>query len=119
MAEISSLEKRADVARNEQIIRSDYNEDNQYSETHPDALADGDSRGKGTGSAGHGDWLPDPNAPANLFNYSNFDTSIESNPGNDVDNEMRNKAMVKSLYDPTHPYGDIAITSREGQYFVP
>lgn len=119
MAEISSLEKRADTARNEQIIRSDYNEENQYTANHPDALADGDKRGKGTGSTGHGDWLPDSNAPINVFNFTNFDTSIESKAGNKDDNETRNKAMVKSLYDPTHPYGDVVITPREGQYFVP
>ena len=52
MAEVSCLEKRADVERNEEIVRSDYNFENQYSENHKDALADGDSRGKGTGSAG-------------------------------------------------------------------
>ena len=119
MAEVTALEIRGDKARDEQIIRSDYNIDNQYSANHQDAKADGDSRGKGTGSMGHGDYLPDKNAPINVFNYSNFDTAYESHAGNKDDNEARNKAMVKSLYDPTHPYGDVQITPREGQYFVP
>lgn len=119
MAEIACLEKRGDEARNEQIIRSDYNFNNQYSANHPDALANGDSRGKGTGSTGHGDWLPDCNAPINVFDYSNFDTNYESHPGNDVDNEARNKAMVKSKYSAANPYGDVQFNGQQGQYFVP
>lgn len=119
MAEVTCLEKRADVARDEQIIRSDYNDTNQYSETHKDAVADGDSRGKGTRSAGHGDWQPDCNAPVNVFNFSNFDTDYASHAGNDVDNEARDRSMLKSKYSATKPYGDVQITPREGQYFVP
>lgn len=119
MAEITCLEKRGDEARNEQIIRSDYNFNNPYSANHPDALSTGDSRGKGTGSTGHGDSLPDCNAPINVFNYSNFDTSYESHPGNDVDNEARNKAMVKSKYSAANPYGDVQFNGQQGQYFVP
>lgn len=119
MAEITCLEKRGDEARNEQIIRSDYNYNDQYSANHPDALSTGDSRGKGTGSTGHGDSLPDCNAPINVFNYSNFDTSYESHPGNDVDNEARNKAMVKSKYSAANPYGDVQFNGQQGQYFVP
>ena len=119
MAEITCLEKRGDEARNEQIIRSDYNYNDQYSANHPDALSTGDSRGKGTGSTGHGDSLPDCNAPINVFNYSNFDTSYESHPGNNVDNEARNKAMVKSKYSAANPYGDVQFNGQQGQYFVP
>lgn len=119
MAEVTCLDKRSDVARNEQIIRSDYNIENQYSANHPDARADGDKRGKGTGSTGHGDWLPDCNAPINVFNYSNFDTDPESHAGDAADNEARNKAMLKSKYDAQHPYGDIEFSAHEGQYFVP
>ena len=119
MAEITCLEKRGDEARNEQIVRSDYNFNDQYSANHPDALSTGDSRGKGTGSTGHGDSLPDCNAPINVFNYSNFDTSYESHPGNNVDNEARNKAMVKSKYSAANPYGDVQFNGQQGQYFVP
>jgi hypothetical protein len=119
MAEITCLEKRGDEARNEQIVRSDYNFNDQYSANHPDALSTGDSRGKGTGSTGHGDSLPDCNAPINVFNYSNFDTSYESHPGNNVDNEARNKAMVKSKYSAATPYGDVQFNGQQGQYFVP
>ena len=119
MAEITCLEKRGDEARNEQIVRSDYNFNDQYSANHPDALSTGDSRGKGTGSTGHGDSLPDCNAPINVFNYSNFDTNYESHPGNNVDNEARNKAMVKSKYSAANPYGDVQFNGQQGQYFVP
>ena len=119
MAEVTCIEKRADTARNEQIIRSDYNIDNQYSANHQDAKGDGDKRGKGSDSPGHGDWKLNCDAPANVFDFYNFDTSFENNLGNDVDNEARNKAMLKSLYSPTHPYGDVEFMGHEGQYFVP
>lgn len=119
MAEVTCLEKRSDEARNEQIVRSDYNFNNQYSANHMDAKADGDSRGKGTGSTGHGAWLPDCNAPINVFNYSNFDTAYESHAGNKDDNDARNKAMVQSKYSPNNPYGDVQFNGQEGQYFVP
>ena len=119
MAEVTCLEKRSDEARNEQIIRSDYNVDNQYSANHADAIADGDKRGKGTGSTGHGDWVPDCNAPINVFDYSNFDTDFNSHAGDSVDNKSRNEAMVKSKYTPNNPYGDVQFNGREGQYFVP
>ena len=39
-----------DVERNKNIVKNDYNEaGNQYSDTNPDALADGDTLGRGTG----------------------------------------------------------------------
>ena len=40
----------ADVERKKNIVKNDYNEaGNQYSDTNPDALADGDDLGRGTG----------------------------------------------------------------------
>jgi hypothetical protein len=40
----------ADVERKKNIVKNDYNESgNQYSDTNPDALADGDDLGRGTG----------------------------------------------------------------------
>ena len=40
----------ADVERKKNIVKNDYNEaGNQYSDTNPDALADGDTLGRGTG----------------------------------------------------------------------
>lgn len=40
----------ADVERKRNVVKNDYNEvGNQYSATNPDAVADGDSKGRGTG----------------------------------------------------------------------
>ena len=40
----------ADVERKKNIVKNDYNEaGNQYSDTNPDALAGGDTLGRGTG----------------------------------------------------------------------
>lgn len=119
MVETTCLEQRSDEARDNHLVRSDYNIEDQYSESHKDALADGDSRGKGTGSTGHGDSQPDCTKPVNVFDYSNFDTNISSNAGNNADNKARTGAMVKSKYTPVQPYGDVKIGSHEGQYFVP
>ena len=122
MAEITCLEKRGDEARNEQIIRSDYNFENPYLDQTGDMIGvfkEGDKRNRGLYDSGHGDWLPDCNKPANEFVYSNFNTSYESEIGNKADLEARNKAMVKSKYSAANPYGDVQFNGQQGQYFVP
>ena len=55
----SCLEKRGIEERSEEIVRSDYNQENPYGPTHPDAMSDGDAQGKGTGHGGHTAWTPD------------------------------------------------------------
>lgn len=119
----SCLEKRSMEERHEEIVRSDYNQNDPYSGTHKDALADGDSRGKGTGHGGHTFWLPDCSGTLGTFNYSNFDTSPSSNAGNDKDNEARNKAFARSLYNYENQYSaktvDTSANVLEGQYMVP
>lgn len=52
MAKQSNLEKIGIDEREQEFIKSpySYNEETPYSATHPDALADGDSKGKGTGT---------------------------------------------------------------------
>jgi hypothetical protein len=46
----NSLTAYADVERAKLIPRNDYNSvGNQYSDVNPDAVADGDSKGRGTG----------------------------------------------------------------------
>ena len=42
------LEQRSMEERHKEQVRSDYNRENQYNVTHPDALANGDAQGKGT-----------------------------------------------------------------------
>lgn len=119
----SCLEKRSMDERHEEIVRSDYNQYNQYSGTHPDALATGDAQGKGTGHGGHSFWLPNCNGTLGVFNYSNFDTDPDSGAGNDADNEARSTAMARSLYNPTYQYSarlvDTSANVLEGQYRVP
>lgn len=119
----SCLEKQSITERNEEIVRNDYNKENQYSVTSKDALADGDAQGKGTGSAGHSHYLPNCNGSIGMINYSNFDTSPDSGAGNGDDNEARNKAMTRSLYNPETPYTMTSVVTdvnrQDGQYQVP
>ena len=118
----SCLEKRSIDERHNEIVRSDYNRNNQYSATHEDALAGG-KLGRGTGHGGHTFWLPNCNGTIGTINYSNFDTSPTSMAGTDIDNETRNIAMARSLYNYENQYSariiDTSMNIREGQYVVP
>lgn len=103
----SCLEKRGIEERHNQIVRSDYNIDNQYSASHKDAISDGDALGKGTNHGGHTAWLPDCTKPTTTINYSNFDTF---SGGGKYDIEGRNdiggrlKSISSSLYNYAHEY---------------
>lgn len=117
------VESRAIEERHKQMARSDYNRDNQYSGNHPDALANGDRNGKGTGlSGGSKFWLPNCESEG-MYDYSNFDTDPESGAGNEDDNNARRTAMARSLYNSTNRYGvdsvDTSANVQEGQYQVP
>lgn len=119
------LETSGIAERKNETVRSDYNIEDQYSSTHPDAISDGDPLGKGTGHGGHTAWLPDCTKPTNMIDYSNFDTF---NGGGIYDIEGRNdiggrrKAMASSLYNEQNQYGADLINTAEnvsqGQYFV-
>ncbi len=119
------LEKRGMDERNQEIVRSDYNIENQYNSTHPDALSDGDAQGKGTGHGGHTAFLPDCTKPTNMIDYSNFDTF---NGGGVYDIKGRNdiggreKAVNSSMYSPLNPYGADLVNTAEnvaqGQYYI-
>lgn len=104
----SCLEKRGMEERHREIVRSDYNINDQYSAIHPDAMSDGDPQGKGTGHGGHTAYLPDCTKPTNFIDYSNFDTA---NGGGLYDIEGRNghsgrrKAMASSMYNQNYQYG--------------
>lgn len=121
----SCLEKKAIEERHNEIVRSDYNIENQYSSTHKDAISDGDAQGKGTGHGGHTHYLPDCNKPSTTIDYSNFDTS---NGGGLYDIEGRNdvggrkKAIASSLYNSENQYSanivNTEINVRDGQYQV-
>lgn len=45
----NDLSQIAQAERNKLFPKNDYKETNSYSSTNPDALADGDTQGKGTG----------------------------------------------------------------------
>lgn len=119
----SCLEKRGIEERSVEIVRSDYNIENQYGPSHPDALSNGDVNGKGTGHGGHTHYLPDCNKPTSTIDYSNFDTlkggglyDIEGR--NDVGG--RKKAINSSLYNHERQYSanlvNTEINLRQGQY---
>ena len=119
----SCLERTSMDERHDELVRNDYTVNNYYSATHPDAIANGDSRGKGTQHGGHQFWLPNCNGTLGMFNYSNFDTNPTSGAGNNTDNEARNIAMTRSLYDYERQYSaklvDTSANILEGQYRVP
>lgn len=136
----SFLEIESMNARHVMETRSDYTRLNQYSETHPDALApdysggqgrvhttdDGQTytAGKGTGHGGHSHWLPHCTSQINVFNYSNFDTAYTSNAGNELDINARNTALTRSLYSAVNRYNegpnavDTSMNVLEGQYVI-
>ena len=119
------LEKRGMDARHDQILRSDYNIEDQYSSTHKDALSDGDPQGKGTQHGGHTHFLPDCSQPTSTINYSNFDTF---NGGGEYDIKGRNgiggreRALASSLYNNENQYGptsvDTSANQQDGQYIM-
>jgi hypothetical protein len=103
--------------RDREVVRSDYNSENQYGPTHKDALSDGDPLGKGTGHGGHTDWLPKTDQlPSNAINYSNFDTT---NGGGEYDIHGRNgiggreRNLARQLYTPENPYSPNLINTEE------
>ena len=119
----SCLEKRSMEERHEEIVRSDYNRFNQYSAAHPDAIANGDVQGKGTGHGGHTHSQPNCNGVIGIIDYRNFDTAISSHAGNIDDNYARETALVRSLYNVEREYSarsvDTSLNLAEGQYRVP
>lgn len=112
----SCLEKRGIEQRAIEIVRSDYNENDQYNANHSDAISNGDALGKGTQHGGHSHYLPDCNKPTSMINYSNFDTT---NGGGLYDVEGRNdvggrrKAMSQSLYNQDYQYGANLVNTEE------
>lgn len=101
--------------RHVEIERSDYQIGNQYNAKHKDALADGDTMGRGTKPEGHSDWKPSLRGETNFsqenvnhIDYTNFDTNpkAENTPGTSEDRAMRQTDTVKSLYSWLDPYDE-------------
>lgn len=124
MAKQSRLEAEAIETRKEHLVKNDYQKlVNEYSETHPDALSDGDPLGKGTGNDMTYS-LPDATKSKHQYTQ-NVDTI---NGGGQYDIEGRNgrggreRATVVNIYSSTTPYGedsvDTAKNIEEGQYVI-
>lgn len=124
MAKQSRLEAEAIETRKEHLVKNDYQKlVNEYSETHPDALSDGDPLGKGTGND---ITYSLPDATKSKHQYTrNVDTA---NGGGQYDIEGRNgrggrkRASVVNIYSSVAPYGEDSVdTSKnieEGQYVI-
>jgi len=114
----SKLEKTAINEREKEIVRSDYNIEDQYSASHKNAKSDGDKKGKGTNHGGHTHFLPDQTKASTTIDYSNFDTE---NGGNEYDIEGRNEISGRkrltsySLYNKDFQYGAHLINTEENQ----
>lgn len=108
--------------------RNDYTRFDQYNEEHPDALATGDSQGKGTGTNPDGYTKPYFSPTQQPIDYTRFDTENrpsrvenKTNPGNGTDNTARedmlrrNKYGQQSQYCPSGKFDQYAIY--EGQFW--
>lgn len=114
----SCLEARGVEERHVELIRNDYNRENEYSAIHPDAVSDGDIKGKGTMHGGHGASLPDCTKPNGQIDYRNFDTTqgggfYDINGRNDIGG--RDRAMSSLLYTKDMPYGANLINTTQNQ----
>ena len=121
---LTCLEKRGRDERNQEITRSDYNQENPYGPTHSDAISNGDPQGKGTGHGGHSAWLPDCTKPTNMIDYSNFDTAhgggyYDIYGRNDIGG--RERSLARSMYNQEFQYGANLVNTSEniadGQYY--
>lgn len=119
------LEQQGMECRNDQIVRNTYGKDNEYSEIHPNAISDGDDKGKGTGGNTSTAWVSDCSKPKNYFDYSNFTTN-QGGCYSDINGRDgiggRLKAQVSSLYNENFQYGaslvDTAANENDGQVII-
>lgn len=130
MGKQTCLEKAGITARHDEIVRSDYNLENQYASTHKDAISDGDVQGKGHPTVkGHTHWTPSCNGVANnMIRYDNFATNPSDQIGGLYDIEGRagipgrREQLARSIYTYEEPYGPTSIDTsaniNDGQYFV-
>ena len=130
MGKQTCLEKAGITERHDEIVRSDYNIENQYSSAHKDAISDGDVQGKGHPTVqGHTHWTPTCDGTTNnMIKYDNFATSPEDSIGGKLDIEGymdrpgRKTQMARSIYTYENQYGanliDTTVNVNDGQYFV-
>lgn len=124
---ISNLEKKGSERRNVELLRNDYERNNEYSSEHEDALTHDDEThpfGKGTGEGGHKYSIPNANLSPYMMDYSNFNTQ---DGGGSYDKYGRNgiggrrKLQSINLYGPDNEYGKDSVSISSdiiGQYVV-
>ena len=125
----STLEKKAIEERQRELVRSDYNKLDVYSDSHIDAISDPNAKnkplGKGTADGGHMAYVPDASKSSTSYNYSSLNTM---NGGGSYDihgrNEEsgRNRLMAINIYSKDNAYGpnsiDMSENLDEGQYVI-
>lgn len=116
---VSCLEAHSRGERLRELAKNDFSEEKGvYNEDSPFALSPahgGNGKGKGTHSPAHEDFLPDKEGLPNIIQYRNFDTSVESMPGNDDDIAQRGKLFAHRIYTNAMPYNP-PVTVFDGQY---
>lgn len=118
--EFEALNKRHDL----QVISDYQKEVNEYSESHKDAMSDGDPLGKGTGVS-MGFSVPGQTTNKGI-NYSNIDTTKGGGQydidGRDGVGGGRKYSASMNLYNNENSYGpesvDTSANVAEGQYIV-
>jgi hypothetical protein len=125
----SNLEKRGIEERQKEIVRSDYNKIDAYSDSHVDALSNPEDKnkplGKGTGDGGHSAYVPNSAKSSTAYNYNSLNTA-EGGGSYDIHgrNEQsgRNRLMAINIYSKDNAYGPNSIDTSEnldeGQYVV-
>lgn len=141
MAQQSNLERIGIDEREQEFIKSPYtyNEENPYNEAHPDARADGDKKGKGTGTP-----MSVLNIPTQKVRHDTpqawgetLDTDIDNGAGNSYDHDgakgvqgafqgdagrtYLTQTSKLNPYGPGHEYGKDSVDTTNnvvGQYWV-
>jgi hypothetical protein len=122
----TALEVQGIESRIMNTLHNDYlqPEDQNYSEGHSDAKANGDPQGKGVGGS-HGHYIPDPNRP-HIPDYTTFNTHAEAGGQYDIMGYAgkpggRDYLSRISMYSKQNEYGPHLVDTRNniGQYRVP
>lgn len=123
--EIKGIEERHnEIVRSEYYVEPSENVSNVYSESHENAISNGDVKGKGTNNGGHQHYIPDY-TKSPVINYSNFDTT---KGGGKYDIEGRNgfggrdRLVQINIYNKINSYGPNSVDTtnniNEGQYVL-
>ena len=124
----SILEQRGIEERQKELVRSDYNKTDEYSESHEDALSDPNDvnkiLGKGTNNGGHQHYTPDFSKPS-YIDYGNFNTT-DGGGAYDIHGRNgksgRDRLLKINNYNKDNEYGsnsvDTSSNIEDGQYVI-